>query len=268
MLPSAAETATASWMRQYSSAHDLLGRFQPTRLRLHRQPGVCRESLRSAKTAVPVGRQRPLWPPRAPLPLLFRARRRWPAWTATCSAGIRRPEPDGRQSALPASNEHVAWGVFLGDLVPRTNGSPREYANLGFWVAGRPVDFTTLQTLTGVATYTGGMIGNAVDQGRLRTVAGEFAHTFDFARRQGTMNANFDSAGFGVGTSINGATNVYAGSAPGTLNRTMAVQGAFFHNPAVGGAVSSGNLPRATGGVFGITGAGYGANGVFVGNRP
>lgn len=179
--------------------------------------------------------------------------------------GIRRP--DGTPSALPPSNNHVAWGFFLGDLVPKTAGGVREYANLGFWVAGRPVDYGTLQTLTGTATYQGGMIGNAVDGRGLRTVVGDFTHKFDFGRRQGTFGAQYDGAAFSVGTAMGAGANSFSGGGAGTLNRTLSAQGAFFHNAASGGAVSSVNLPVATGGVFGIAGPGYGANGVFVGAR-
>jgi hypothetical protein len=175
---------------------------------------------------------------------------------------------DGSRTALPPSNEHLAWGFFLGDLVAAANGSGREYANLGFWVAGRPVDLVTLQGLTGSATYQGGMIGNAVDARGLRTVAGDFSHSFDFGTRRGTLGARFDGAAFSIGTGDVGAAGSYGGTGGGTLGRTLSVQGAFFHNLATGGALSSANLPRATGGVFGIAGSGYGANGIFVGARP
>jgi hypothetical protein len=177
-------------------------------------------------------------------------------------AGIQNP------GGLAPSNEHVGWGFFLGDLVANANGGPREYANLGFWVAGRPVDYATLQSLTGVASYQGGMIGNVVDGGGLRTATGAFSHRVDFGARTGSFGANFDGAGFGVGTGLNGASNVFSGSGPGDHGRTLSVQGTFFHNPATGGAVSPSNLPRATGGVFGVTGPTYGANGIFVGARP
>ncbi|WP_198374967.1 hypothetical protein [Neoroseomonas rubea] len=181
--------------------------------------------------------------------------------------GIRRP--DGTQSAMPASNEHLAWGVFMGDLVANASGAQREFMGLGFWVAGRPVDYGTLQALTGTATYRGGMVGNVVSAQGARTVAGDFTHAYDFGRRSGTLSANFDGASYAARTGTNG-TNVFSGQGPGqgaAANRVMSVSGAFFHNPTTAGPVSSANLPRATGGVFGIAGPGYGANGVFVGTR-
>ena len=49
--------------------------------------------------------------------------------------------------------------------------------------------------------------------------------------------------------------------------RVMSVQGGFFHNTATGGPLGGSNLPAAIGGVFAISGSGYGANGIMVGAR-
>ena len=58
-----------------------------------------------------------------------------------------------------ASNEHLAWGYFLGDLAMRANGKTvQDHANLGFWVAGQPVGADAIQTLSGSSTYTGGLM--------------------------------------------------------------------------------------------------------------
>jgi hypothetical protein len=174
--------------------------------------------------------------------------------------------PDGSTRSFPASNEHVQWGFFLGDV---TNGpSQREHVGMGFWVAGRAVKPDHLTTLTGNATYSGGMIGNVVDQNGIRTAVGGFSHNWNFSNRTGQFSANFDGArwsnGSAVATSMPANGNVFSGSGA-TANgapRTLAVQGAFFHNnPAPG------TIPAATGGQFGITGTGYGANGIFVGNK-
>ena len=175
-------------------------------------------------------------------------------------------------ASLPASNEHLAWGYFLGDLAVQANGSIQDHANLGFWVAGQPVSFAILQTLTGTATYGGGMVGTAVEPGRIATVVGQFAQQWNFASRTGTLNASFDSASWnGLGLSMPGGTNVFtgAGSSSNIADRSLAVQGNFFHNTATGGALSAANLPAAVGGLFAIhnsTGS-YGANGVLVGAR-
>jgi hypothetical protein len=173
---------------------------------------------------------------------------------------------------LPASNEHLTWGYFLGDLAAQPNGSIQDHVNLGFWVAGQPVTFAMLQTLTGTATYGGGMVGTAVEPGRIATVVGQFAQQWNFATRAGTMNAAFDGANWnGLGLNMPAATNVFtgAGNSSNNADRSLAVQGSFFHNTATGGALSAANLPAAVGGLFAIhnsTGS-YGANGVLVGAR-
>ena len=175
-------------------------------------------------------------------------------------------------ASLPASNEHLAWGYFLGDLAAQANGAIQDHVNLGFWVAGQPVTFAMLQTLTGTATYGGGMIGTATQSGRIATVVGQFAQQWNFATRTGTMNAAFDSANWnGLALNMPGGANVFTGtgSSSNIADRTLAVQGNFFHNTATGGALSAANLPAAVGGLFAIhnsTGT-YGANGVLVGAR-
>jgi hypothetical protein len=175
-------------------------------------------------------------------------------------------------ASLPASNEHLAWGYFLGDLAAQANGAIQDHVNLGFWVAGQPVTFAMLQTLTGTATYGGGMIGTATQSGRIATVVGQFAQQWNFATRTGTMNAAFDSANWnGLALNMPGGVNVFTGtgSSSNIADRTLAVQGNFFHNTATGGALSAANLPAAVGGLFAIhnsTGT-YGANGVLVGAR-
>jgi len=175
-------------------------------------------------------------------------------------------------ASLPASNEHLAWGYFLGDLAMQANGSIKDHANLGFWVAGQPVPFAVLQTLTGTATYGGGMIGTVVDAtastNRIATVVGQFAQQWNFTNRSGSLNASFDSANWNrVGLNMTGSTHIFTGtgSSSNIVDRSLAVQGSFFHN----GTPTSANLPAAVGGLFAIhnsTGT-YGANGVLVGAR-
>jgi hypothetical protein len=86
------------------------------------------------------------------------------------------------------------------------------------------------------------------------------------------MNASFDSASWsGLGLTMPTGSNVFTGTgvSGNVADRSLAVQGSFFHNPATGGALSSANLPAAVGGLFAIhnsTGT-YGANGVLVGAR-
>jgi len=168
---------------------------------------------------------------------------------------------------IPPSNEHLAWGFFLGDLAEQANGQQQNHVNLGFWVAGRLVPASVMQSLTGTATYGGGLIGTAVDNNRMRNVTGNFAQFWDFGARKGSMNANFDSRAWaGLQSSMPAGSNVFTGSGM-SGDRLMSVQGAFFHNTATGGALSSSNLPAAIGGQFAVQGPAYGANGIMVGSR-
>jgi hypothetical protein len=168
---------------------------------------------------------------------------------------------------IPASNEHLAWGFFLGDLADQANGQQQNNVNLGFWVAGRPVPASVMQSLTGTATYGGGLIGTAVDNNGVRSATGNFAQFWDFGARKGSMNANFDSRAWaGLQSSMPAGSNVFTGSGM-SGNRLMSVQGAFFHNTSTGGTLSSSNLPAAIGGIFAVQGPAYGANGIMVGGR-
>jgi hypothetical protein len=161
---------------------------------------------------------------------------------------------------LPTSNEHLAWGFFLGDLVYEGAGGRREHAGLGFWVAGRPVEPGTLSTLRGTATYGGGMIGTVAQPGTIRAAVGQFSQTWDFGARSGSMAATFDGAGYSVRAAMPGGSNVFSGSGL-SGDRRMVVQGGFFDAGPLSGA------PAAVGGAFGVSGPAYGANGVFVGAR-
>ena len=166
---------------------------------------------------------------------------------------------------LPASNQHVAWGYFLGDLANQANAGSGNYTNLGFWVAGQQVPMGTLKTLAGSATYTGGMIGTAVD-GVAKTVAvrvGSFTQTWNFQNGSSTVNNfTFDGGSWSNLPLTAGATS-YSGSAA-SGGRILSINGVFFNNPA-----NSRVAPAATGGAFGIlsTSAPYGANGIFVGTK-
>jgi hypothetical protein len=179
-------------------------------------------------------------------------------------------------ASLPPSNEHLAWGYFLGDLAVQATGQQRDYVGMGFWVAGRPMSLQALQALTGTATYAGGMVGTVAQQtgaqAQLRTVTGQFAEKWNFATRTGSMNASFDGGNWnGVAIAMSPGRTDFGGAGISDNQRIMTVQGAFFHNgptvqtPAT--PLSAPNTPAAVGGLFGIRAAGYGANGIFVGGR-
>ncbi|MBR0667088.1 hypothetical protein GXW71_22190 [Roseomonas hellenica] len=163
---------------------------------------------------------------------------------------------------MPTSSEHMAWGFFMGDLVNDSGGTRRDHANLGFWVAGRPVDFATLSTLRGTFTYSGGMLGTAAQNGGLRVAAGGFTQTWDFGSRSGRLAATFDGRDYNARVAMLGTNPVFTGSGlDGLRDRRMVVQGGFF------GPAGAGAPPPTVGGAFGIAGSGYAANGIFAGRR-
>lgn len=162
---------------------------------------------------------------------------------------------------VPASNEHLAWGWFLGDLTGQAGGQSTDHVNLGFWVAGRQVSTAVMQTLTGTGTYGGALIGTAVEPGRAATVVGQFAQEWNFTKRTGSLNAQFDGRSWtGLPAAMPVGSNAFTGSAM-SGNRTLSIQGSFFNN----GPLVAPALPAAVGGLFGIRGPNYGANGIMVG---
>lgn len=169
----------------------------------------------------------------------------------------------GGRSTMPASTEHLAWGMFLGDLVNDAGGTRRDHVNLGFWAAGRPVDAATLGALRGTASYGGGMIGTVAEPGSLRSVAGSFTQSWDFGARRGGMAADYDGRRYDARIAMPPGSAAFSGSGV-TGDRRLVVQGGFFDARGAGTTTP----PAGVGGAFGIAGPGYGANGVFVGRRP
>jgi len=164
--------------------------------------------------------------------------------------------------AMPANNGDMAWGLFLGDLVNDSGGARRDQANLGFWVAGRPVDFATLSSLRGTFTYSGGMLGTAAQNGAVRVAAGGFTQSWDFGSRTGRVAANFDGRDYNARIAMLGSNQIFTGSGlDAQRDRRMVLQGGFF------GPAGAGAPPPAVGGAFGIAGSGYAANGIFAGGR-
>ena len=180
-----------------------------------------------------------------------------PGTGATVSAG------------LVPSNEHLSWGFFL--PAESTTSAALAFSapdNLTFQVSGPGVPTGTLQMLTGLATYVGGLIGSAQGQSGFVRQTGQFAQTWNFGTRSGSLNANFaGSSWVGIGLTMPSGTNVYAGSGTSTTDqRFLSLQGGFYNSSLV----SRGVFPSATGGSFSvspsITGQ-PGAGGIFVGTR-
>jgi hypothetical protein len=116
--------------------------------------------------------------------------------------------------------------------------------------------------LTGTATFTGAMYGQAQDgaNAALRNAGGSFTDTFNFASCSGTMAATFDSRNYAGSIGSTGAT-----SFTGNLNSIVpgyngSFAGSFNSSPGQ----TPGSIPAGQSGKFGITGpSGYIASGVF-----
>ena len=172
-------------------------------------------------------------------------------------------------AGLVPSNEHLTWGFFVpagSSAIPATAiTSP----NLMFQITSTALPNGSLQTLTGTATYIGGMIGNALGtSGNLRQT-GQFAQTWNFGTRSGSINAVFDGSTWREIplTTLPVGLSGYTGSGASTTDqRSISIQGGFYNSTLV----SPGSFPGAAGGTFsvGVSNAGRpSTGGIFVGAR-
>lgn len=106
--------------------------------------------------------------------------------------------------------EYLQWGFIFGDTAG-TPGSNLEHLHMGTWVAGKPSDPDQLPT-TGVAQYAGHAIGNVANGASLYTAVGSYANTWDFAKRAGTSNINFDGAHYSGTTQLANGAAVFQGA--------------------------------------------------------
>ena len=169
-------------------------------------------------------------------------------------------------AGLVPSNEHLTWGFFVsleGSVTPATAlAGP----GLSFKITSTALPAGSLQTLTGTATYTGGLIANT--GGTSGYLTGQFAQTWNFGTRSGALNAIFDGSTWrGVALTMPSATNVYSANGISTTDqRSITIQGGFYNNTSV----SPGSFPGAAGGTFSVGGSSTGrlsAEGIFVGTR-
>ncbi|MEM6904826.1 MAG: hypothetical protein AAF568_02940, partial [Pseudomonadota bacterium] len=159
------------------------------------------------------------------------------------------------------------WGFFSAQLpVTQANGfSDVDIVPLGTWVAGVRPDAADYALLNVQLGFAGLAIGNTADLGTgdLRTTAGNFAMTFDFASRTGTFNLNLPDAGISQQLSVTGAADRTIPTFTGTnfsSGVNTSVDGAFF--------AGAGQPVAATGGVFDVqdTIANQQTVGIFVGD--
>jgi hypothetical protein len=158
--------------------------------------------------------------------------------------------PDG--TSIP-QYEYLKWGFFFGDT--KTTPGEREHVHLGTWIAGKIPTGDSLG-LRGTASYSGHSIGNVFNNGSLYTAVGSFENQWNFDKRTGKVQMDFDQTAYTGTTKITGNTfnfdgTLSASSAPG---RSGALQGSFVApvNPTpaavMGGfAITEGNTYRAAG---------------------
>jgi hypothetical protein len=155
--------------------------------------------------------------------------------------------PDGSPSGKPIENyKHLQWGFFLGDTAVTKDGVT--HLHLGTWVAGRAADPSQFPT-TGEATYQGHAIGNVFNAGSLYTAVGSYQNAWDFAKRSGTIDMNFDGTQYTGITQLRDKSAVFEGTLS-AANRAGGVVGNFVQ--AAGGD-APGQFPSAVAGRFGIS---------------
>ncbi|WP_225032191.1 FecR domain-containing protein [Paraburkholderia sp. XV] len=162
--------------------------------------------------------------------------------------------------------QYLQWGFIFGD----TAGSPGgdlEHLHMGTWVAGRLSDPSQLPT-TGTASYSGHAIGNVVNGTALYTAVGSYENTWDFAKRTGTADMNFDGAHYRGPTQIMNGTAVFQGAMTAAdAARKGGLVGNFVQAP---GGSPAGMPPPAVAGRFVIqetAGTPYRASGTFGAER-
>ena len=171
--------------------------------------------------------------------------------------------PDG---ATPCACEYLQWGYWTADVntgAAATGPFRREQAHIASWVAGEiPAEIDDVPA-TGIATYTGHIVGSVRNSGIATYVsAGQFSHAYNFATRTGTIDVTgFDGADYTGGSTSPGQRNDFqaAGLAGTTGGRVMVLKGSFFSAP--------GDAVKYQGGNFNITGTGYLAGGTFAAER-
>ena len=161
--------------------------------------------------------------------------------------------PDG--TSIP-QYEYLKWGFFFGDT--KTTPGEREHVHLGTWIAGKIPTGDSLG-LRGTATYSGHSIGNVFTNGSLYMAVGSFENQWNFDKRTGSVQMNFDQTAYTGTTAIKGSSFNFDGTlkAPG---RSGGLQGSFVApvNPTpaavMGGfaiAETPGNATYRAAGTFG-----------------
>lgn len=173
-------------------------------------------------------------------------------------------------AGLVPSNEHLTWGFFVpAGSSATTPATALASPALTFLISSTALPNGSLQTLTGTATYAGGLIANTLGTSGTLRQTGQFAQTWNFGTRSGAITAVFDGTTWRnvALTSLPVGLSGYSGTGTSTTDqRSISFSGAFYNSTTV----SPGSFPGATGGTFYVGASGPGhpvTGGLFVGTR-
>ncbi len=173
-------------------------------------------------------------------------------------------------AGLVPSNEHLTWGFFVpAGSSATTPAMALASPALTFLISSTALPNGSLQTLTGTATYAGGLIANTLGTSGTLRQTGQFAQTWNFGTRSGAITAVFDGTTWRnvALTSLPVGLSGYSGTGTSTADqRSISFSGAFYNSTTV----SPGSFPGATGGTFYVGASGPGhpvTGGLFVGTR-
>ena len=171
---------------------------------------------------------------------------------------------------------YLNWGYWGGDFkfldTSGANVNRRDRIHLATWVVGEASLLSTIQGLTGTATYSGHANGSVWNNGDIYQAVGNFSSTVNFGTPSASTVSltNFDGGSYsGTGLTIAGVQvsddssvalrNSFTGSFSGTSGtasgRTGSLKGTFY--------AGGGNPAAEMGGRFSISGTNYKAGGTF-----
>lgn len=128
--------------------------------------------------------------------------------------------------------EFAQWGVWNATVVD-TSAPANVFGQIkAMWISG---SLTSNVPATGTAYFSGGMAGYTSTSGG-SLVNGTYVQNWNFANRNGSFSANFDSRTYSSSslTAPTSAPGVFSGTGTGTGGATMSVNGAFVGSGVTG----------------------------------
>ena len=162
--------------------------------------------------------------------------------------------------------EYTRWGFWSADTSRNSTSTMQTLADRGqllTWVAGVLPDIGTIPT-TGIATYSGHVIGSFTDGTNQYLAAGNYSNTVNFGSKSGTVSiSNLDNRSYSGSTSLNASDPRYftgSGSTISGSSASFSLTGSFFKG-------SSGSA-QEMGGSIQFSGSSYLGSGIFAARRP